>query len=91
MFRTESKLQCWRALAITDNEEFLLCLGLSSTQVRGVYVEAFEQVLDEEKKDQVQAIALERWNGAADVGRWTKQTNLTVPKLPGKPALSRQR
>ena len=29
--------------------------------------------------DQVKSIALQRWHGAPDSGRWMHQTNLTIP------------
>jgi hypothetical protein len=36
-------------------------------------------VLDEEERDHVTSIALQRWQGAPDQGRWLLHTNLTVP------------
>ena len=80
-YQTEAKPQGWRALAVFDDDraECLLYLGRSSTQVRAGYVEAFAEVLDEEEREHVREIALQRWNGAPDAGRWVHQTNLKVP------------
>ena len=80
-YQTEAKPQGWRAVAVFDDEraECLLYLGRSSTQVRAGYPEAFLEVLDEEEREHVTSIALQRWHGAPDAGRWVHQTNLTVP------------
>jgi hypothetical protein len=79
-YLTEAKPQGWRALAIfEDRGERLLYLGRSSTQVRNGYQTAFYEVLDDEEREQVRSISLQRWNGAPDAGRWTQQTTLTVP------------
>ncbi len=80
-YHTEAKPQGWRAVAVFDDgrAECLLYLGRSSTQVRAGYCEAFLEVLDEEEREHVQTIALERWHGAPDAGRWMQQTNLKVP------------
>ncbi len=78
--QTEAKPQCWRAVAVFDDRpEALLYLGRSSTQVRAGYVEAYLEVLDDEEREHVQNIALQRWHGAPDAGRWMHQTNLKVP------------
>jgi hypothetical protein len=79
-YQTEAKPQGWRAIAVFDDRpERLLYLGRSSTQVRGGFVTAFQEVLDEEERDHVRSISLQRWNGAPDAGQWIHQTNLTVP------------
>jgi hypothetical protein len=79
-YLTEAKPQGWRALAqLEDGRELLLYLGRSSTQIRAGYTTAFFEVLDDEEREQVQAISLQRWNGAADAGKWTEQSKLTVP------------
>jgi hypothetical protein len=79
-YLTEAKPQCWRALAVfADCSERLLYLGRSSQQVRNGYANAFFEVLDEEEREQVQSIQLQRWNGAPDAGRWLLQTTLTIP------------
>lgn len=84
-YQTESKLQGWRAVAIAeDRTEHLIYLGRSSTQVRAGYAAAFFEVLDAEERARIKQISLQRWNGAADVGRWSQQTTLTLPTA--KPA-----
>jgi hypothetical protein len=81
-YQTEAKPQGWRALAIfEDRSERLLYLGRSSTQVRAGFAEAFFELLDDEEREQVRTIALQRWHGAPDAGRWMHQTNLTIPSL----------
>lgn len=80
IYQTESKPQCWRAVAIfADGQEALIFLGRSSTQVRSGYAEAFEQLLDEDEREQVETIAMQKWNGAPDAGSWSHHTNLKVP------------
>jgi hypothetical protein len=80
-YQTEAKAQGWRAVAIFDDErsEALLLLGRSSTQVRAGYVESFMEVLDDEEREHVVSIALQRWQGAPDAGHWLHQTNLKLP------------
>jgi hypothetical protein len=79
-YQTEAKPQGWRAMAVFDDRgDRLIYLGRSSTQVRAGFVEAFFEVLDEEERDHVCSIALQRWHGAPDSGRWLLQTNLAVP------------
>ena len=79
-YRTESKPQGWRALAIgEDQSEHLIYLGRSTTQVRAGYAGAFLELLDEEEREQVHTIALQRWNGAPDAGSWVQQGTLTIP------------
>lgn len=79
-YQTESKPQCWRAVAVFDDRpEFLLFLGRSSTQVRAGFASAYFELLDEEERDHVRSIALQRWHGAPDSGRWMQQTSLNIP------------
>jgi hypothetical protein len=79
-YQTESKPQCWRAVAIfEDRREQLIYLGRSSTQVRAGYAGAFLELFDDEEREQVRSIRLERWHGAPDAGRWMPQTNLNLP------------
>jgi hypothetical protein len=79
-YHTEAKPQGWRAVAVFDDrDDALLYLGRSSTQVRAGYVEAFLELLDDEERDHVTSVALQRWNGAPDAGRWMHQTTLKVP------------
>jgi len=87
IIHTESKPQGWRAVAMFDDgrSEALLYLGRSSTQVRAGYVEAFLEILDDEERDHVESIALQRWHGAPDAGRWMPQSTLKAP-VPAKVA-----
>ena len=79
-YQTEAKPQGWRALAIFDDRpDQLLYLHRSSTQIRGGYRTAFFEVLDDEERAHVKSVALQRWQGAPDSGRWITQTHLTVP------------
>jgi hypothetical protein len=79
-YRTEAKLQGWRALAIgLDQSEHLIYVGRSSTQVRTGYAAAFLELLDEEERANIRQISLQRWNGAPDEGRWVQQTTLAIP------------
>lgn len=80
LYQTEAKPQGWRAMAVFDDRaDRLIYLGRSSTQVRASYSQAFLEVLDDEEREHVVSISLQRWQGAADAGRWLHQTNLTVP------------
>lgn len=79
-YQTEAKPQGWRAVAVFDDRsERLLYLGRSSTQVRAGFIQAFFEVLDDEEREQVRSISLQRWHGAPDAGRWMHQTMLTLP------------
>jgi len=79
-YQTEAKPQGWRAMAVfTDRSERLLYLGRSSTQVRAGFTQAFFEVLDDDEREQVRSISLQRWHGAPDAGRWMHQTALTIP------------
>jgi hypothetical protein len=83
IYRTESKFQGWRALAVAeDRTEHLIYLGRSSTQVRAGYAAAYWEVLDEEERAKIRQISLQRWNGAPDEGRWVQQTTLSIPVAP---------
>lgn len=80
IYHTESKVQCWRALAVyADGSEGLLCLGRSTTQVRAGYADAFREVLDDEERTRVRGVHLECWQGAPDQGRWVFKSALAVP------------
>jgi len=79
-YQTEAKPQCWRAVAVFDDRpEQLLYLNRSSTQVRSGLRTAFYEVLDDEERQHVTSISLERWHGAPDAGRWLHQSDLTIP------------
>ena len=80
MIYTESKPQGWRAVAVFDDRpEALLFLGRSSQQIRTGYVEAYQELLDDEERAHVASISLQRWHGAPDAGRWLVQSTLKVP------------
>lgn len=79
-YQTEAKPQCWRAVAVFDDRpDILLYLNRSSPQVRSGLRQAFFDVLDEEERAACKAIALQRWHGAPDSGRWQLQSNHPVP------------
>jgi hypothetical protein len=81
-YQTEAKPQGWRAVAVfEDRPDCLIFLGRSSTQVRAGYVSAYFDVLDDEERDNVRSVRLERWHGAPDAGRWMQQTTLNIPTL----------
>jgi hypothetical protein len=80
---TETKPQGWRVMAVFDDRgDRLIYLGHSSPQVRQGFIQAFFEVLDDEEREHVRSISLQRWQGAPDIGRWMHQTNLTVPSRP---------
>jgi hypothetical protein len=79
-YQTEAKPQGWRAVAVFDDRtDRLVYLGRSSKQVRDNFITAYFEVLDDEEREHVRSISLQRWNGAPDAGRWLHQTNLNVP------------
>lgn len=79
-YHTEAKPQGWRAVAVFDDRgDCLVYLGRSSTQVRAGFIQAFAEVLDDEEREHVQSISLQRWHGAPDAGRWLHQANLNIP------------
>jgi len=81
-YQTEAKPQCWRAVAVfEDRADQLLYLNRSNTQVRAGLRSAFFDLLDEEERERVTSISLQRWQGAPDSGRWVHQTNLAVPTV----------
>ena len=80
VYRTESKLQGWRAVAVfADGTECLVYLGRSTTQVRAGYAAAYAELLDDEEHRSVREVALECWQGAADAGQWIRKSTLAVP------------
>lgn len=80
LYHTESKPQGWRAVAVFDDRpEALLYVGRSSTQVRAGFTDAYWELLDDEEREHVRSISLQRWQGAPDAGRWIHQTNLNIP------------
>jgi hypothetical protein len=87
-YQTEAKPQGWRAVAVfEDRPDQLLYLGRSSTQVRTGFTTAFFELLDDEEREKVRGVRLERWHGAPDAGRWMHQTMLNLP-VPHKVAQS---
>jgi hypothetical protein len=80
-YLTEEKPQCWRAVAIfEDRSERLVYLGRSSTQVRSGLAQAFFEIFeDDNEREQIKSIALQRWHGAPDAGQWQHQSNLAIP------------
>jgi hypothetical protein len=79
-YRTETKLQSWRALAVfEDGSECLIFLGRSTTQVRGGYATAFTEILEPDERARVQSISMQCWDGAPDEGRWVTKTTLNIP------------
>jgi hypothetical protein len=86
-YQTETKAQGWRAMAkFEDGREALLLIGRSSTQVRQGYIESFADLLDDEERELVLSISLQRWHGAPDAGAWEHQTTLKVPSAAPKVA-----
>ncbi len=80
LFQAESKAQGWRAVAVFDDRpEALIFVGRSSTQVRGEYLDAYMELLDDEEREHVTTIQLQQWHGAPDAGRWMQKANLKVP------------
>ena len=83
-YQTEAKPQCWRAVAeFDDRPDQLVYLHRSSTQVRAGFRQAFLELFDEEEREHVTGIALQRWHGAPDAGQWMHQTNLQKPASAG--------
>lgn len=77
---TESKPQCYRAVAIfEDGRECLIYLGLSNQKVREGYEAAYNEIFEADEKEQVSNIELQQWNGAPDAGKWMKKTSLRIP------------
>jgi hypothetical protein len=81
-YQTEAKPQGWRAVAVfEDRADCLIYLGRSSTQVRAGFGSAYFEILNDEERDNVRGVRLERWHGAPDAGRWMQQTMLNIPTL----------
>ncbi|QEL14506.1 hypothetical protein [Limnoglobus roseus] len=79
--QTESKAQGWRAVAILEGRgECLLYVGRSSTHVRGEYLEAYAELLEDDEKEACTAIHLQQWQGTPDAGRWQTKNELRVPE-----------
>jgi hypothetical protein len=79
-YQTEAKPQGWRAMAVFDDRgDRLLYVGRSSTQVRAGFAAAFQEILDDEEREHVTSISLQRWHGAPDAGKWVPQSTLAIP------------
>ncbi len=80
LIQTESRAQGWRAVAVFDDRpDALIYVGRSSTHVRQEYLEAYNELLDEEEHEHVTSIQLQQWAGAPDAGRWVLKNTLKVP------------
>ena len=80
LVQAEEKAQGWRAVAILEGRgECLLYVGRSSTQVRAGYVEAFNELLEDDEKELATSIQLQQWQGAPDAGRWQQKNELRLP------------
>ena len=79
IYQTESKFQCWRAVAVSNDGEALLHLGRSSDQVQRGYPAAFAGLLDSDERASVRQIVLQCWAGVADQGRWATKAVLPIP------------
>ena len=80
----ETKPQSWRAVAVFDDRpDMLIFLHRSSTQVRAGYRTAYLDLLDEEEREHVTSISMQKWQGAADAGRWIPQSTLPLPTPAG--------
>ena len=79
-YQTEEKAQGWRAMArFEDGREALIFLGCSNTQIRNGYEQAYKELFDDEEKEQITSISLQRWHGAPDAGCWEHQATLKIP------------
>lgn len=77
----EAKPQRWRALAAyKDNKEGLLILGSSSGQVRETYDEPYFELLEEDERQNIHEILLQKFVGAPDRGQWVTQGVLPSPQ-----------
>jgi hypothetical protein len=82
----ETKAQRWRALAVfKDGSEGLLYLGHSYAQVTEHYDEPYFEYYDQEERDRIAEIHLQKWVGAPDRGKWVTQKNIDFPKMPASP------
>lgn len=80
LITTEEKAQGWRAIAIMNGgAESLLFVGRSSKQIRDEYVEAFQELLEDDEQEAVVRIELQQWQGAPDAGRWQTKAELRHP------------
>lgn len=78
------KTQRWRALAVMlDEEEALLCLGSSITELKNHYFEPWYEHFPEITRRAVHEILVQKWfpTSADGKGEWKTQSNLTIPPV----------
>lgn len=81
LYQSEARPQNWRAVAIfNDRPEQLLFLGLSCQQVRTGLAASFFETFDEEERAQITSIALQRWTGTPDSGKWLQTGTVSIPE-----------
>jgi hypothetical protein len=79
-YQTEAKPQSWRAVAVfEDQPELLIYLHRSLTQVKLGLRTAFFEVLSDDERARVKVIQAQKWQGAADAGRWVHHSDLPIP------------
>jgi hypothetical protein len=80
---TELNAQIWRAVVVMDDgTEALLVVGKSSNAVHAAYPKQLEELfkmLDENEKNSIQMVSLQRWSGAPDAGCWEHFSELKMP------------
>lgn len=79
---TPSPFHSWRALARRgDGTEQVLTVGNSSTVVRSTYAEYFREELEDDEREIVVSILLQRWSGDAERGVWEERCPLRIPEF----------
>jgi hypothetical protein len=77
----ESNFSSWRALAInTHGKEHMIFTDKSYEKVLKIYSIAFEELLEDEEKQQIKAVILQEWYGTPDRGEWKKRKFLKIPQ-----------
>lgn len=89
----EPKAQRYRAVAqFRDGREGLVVLGFSHGEVLENYGEAFLELYDKEQREQeIIGVQLQKWDGAADAGRWKPHKTLPIPKPLSMPIAVKRR
>ncbi len=78
---TERKPSNWRALAVyKDGRECLLLVGPNFSYVTENYDTPFYDYLEEDEREMVEKIHLQKWVGAPDNGHWQNQRQLAKPE-----------
>lgn len=76
----EAKPLIWRAIAVfKDGREGLVYLGRSSMSVKENYVDSWKYLYDNDDKEELVCIIIQKWFGAADCGSWKQQGKLHNP------------